>query len=202
MTKSIAYNDHKVDVLLFTGSESFKLLHTLQEKVIPSMSGLLSGLDLSSGLSLDKAKIDLSAIQKSINSFFELIGGPDEAFSLLQKILSNTVIYSKKSEKEKRIYDLADSSAFDEFFTGKIEESYGLAWEVIKINYPFFLRNIPDLSRLMSKINMFAASAPSRSEEVKNSGASEDSHETSKKTTQSTGSRVADFMAESGTSRD
>jgi len=168
--KSITFEGYNVDVSLFEGEESFKVLHLLQSKIFPALASVFSGVATpgDSG-SIKDAQVNLSALREGIENLFKNIGDENEAFKLVSRILKGVTVYTGNGGK---ILHLNNAADFNTFFMGQIELAYKLCFEVLKLNYPFFLANAK-LSGLMNVINTFGERAQQQQNGGGNSGISE-----------------------------
>ena len=140
----------KIDVSLFLGEESFKIAYLLQQTLIPALSNVFGVFSGSTNISdLMKKELDFSFIKNGISEIFKNLGNEKEAYSLIKRLVSGVVVYGGS-----RIYRLNSDTDFNEFFMGRMELVYLIVYEVLKINYPFFLKKINSLSSIMRKIDI------------------------------------------------
>lgn len=184
--KSIDFQGYKVDISLYKGRESLMLLHTLQERVLPSLATLFGAVDLSKGLDINTASFDLSVLQDGVATLFKTVGSDAAMYDLVKRILKGTTVYAK--DEGGPMHRMGDDNDFDSFFMGRAELVYMLVLEVLKINYPFFLKSAGNLSGLMSRINSMSSQKQSKQTGTQQSATSESSGQTSQQA-----GRTSDF---------
>jgi len=141
--KELQIKDHKCEIQLFGGTESFKIAHNLQEKVLPSISNIFGAIDSGNPGDILKSKIKFDFIKKGIEDLYKNIGDEEQAFKLIKRILSGVTVYGQ--DINDKIYRLKNDNDFDDFFAGRFELVYIFVYEVLKINYPFFSEKISKL---------------------------------------------------------
>lgn len=147
---------YPVQVEKFKGRESVKIEYFLTSKILPVLPKLFGSLDMSGGASVGnilKAGIKFDQLACGVSSLFNALGDEDKALDFMQRILATTTVYGKDTKG--RIFRLSDDVDFDEFFVGRVELVYQICFEVLKLNYPFFLNRVTSLFKSTSQTNSF-----------------------------------------------
>jgi hypothetical protein len=120
------------------------------------------------------------------------LGDEENTFLLIKRILSGVVVYGQS--KTDKLYRLSNDNDFDELFAGQIELVYLFVFEVLKVNYPFFLAKIKNFTSEITTTDSSNLENQNREEYQETSESLPNSSENIKTSGNSTGSILADIL--------